>query len=674
MREHGTPDEQSSDGRKRVIIERITPSVDHGRFAIKRVVGEDVFVEADIFADGHDALRCVVQYRGRHEANWREAGMTVLSNDRWRGIFTVTRPGQYFYTVAAWIDGFESWRHDLEKRINLEDIAKALQTGSGLVKAAGDRANAAQHTEDARHLKLWSETLLSDRSIEDRRGFALNIELAGLMARYPDKTLATRYEHEFTIVVDSENARFSSWYEFFPRSPAGDSSRHGTLKECTARLADIAAMGFDIVYLPPIHPIGHTNRKGRNNTLTAEPGDPGSPWAIGDQAGGHKSVHPELGTLEDFRELVENARALEIKIALDIAFQCSPDHPYVKEHPQWFHWRPDGTVQYAENPPKKYQDIYPLNFETDDWQALWEELKSVFEFWIDQGVRVFRVDNPHTKPFPFWEWLIGEIKRKQPDAMFLAEAFTRPKVMYRLAKLGFTQSYTYFTWRNTKWEITRYLDELTQTEVSEFFRPNFWPNTPDILHAYLQFGGRPAFIARLVLAATLSSNYGVYGPPFELLESQPREPGSEEYLNSEKYEIRRWDTDRPDSLKALITRVNQIRRQNPALQQYRNLEFLPVDNDQLICYAKWSKDYSDVIVTFVNLDPYHTQSGWVELPLDELEIDPHHPYQMHDLLNDERYLWNGAHNYIELNPQIGTAHVFKLLRHVRTEHDFEYFL
>ncbi|HEX7027022.1 MAG TPA: alpha-1,4-glucan--maltose-1-phosphate maltosyltransferase [Gammaproteobacteria bacterium] len=666
--------ERTFDGRKRVVIEKITPAVDNGRFPIKRIVGEKVEIEADVFVDGHDILRCGIQFRHQNEKDWREVAMTTLYNDRWNGAFIVTEIGIYLYTVVAWVDDFESWRRDLAKRTNIEDIALALQTGAMLIRAGEERAVAARHNNDAQQLRLWSETLLDDKSIEERRSFALSDELAQLVAAYPDRTLASRHEKEFTVVVDDKQALFSSWYELFPRSVNTPPLRHGTLKECIPRLAEIAAMGFDIVYLPPIHPIGHTNRKGRNNSLITEPGDPGSPWAIGDKAGGHKSVHPELGSLDDFRELVENANNLGLRVALDIAFQCSPDHPYVREHSQWFHWRPDGTVQYAENPPKKYQDIYPLNFETDDWKALWEELKNVFEFWIERGVRVFRVDNPHTKPFPFWEWLIREIKHQYPDVIFLSEAFTRPKVMYRLAKLGFTQSYTYFTWRNTKWEITHYLNELTRGEVREYLRPNFWPNTPDILHAYLQFGGKPAFVSRLVLAATLSSNYGIYGPAFELMEAQPREPGSEEYLDSEKYEIRLWDTDRPDSLSQLITRINQVRRENPALQQYRNLQFFPVDNDQIICYAKWSKDYTDIIITFVNLDPYHTQSGWVELPLDELAIDPHHPYQMHDLLNDERYLWNGANNYIELNPQISQAHIFKLLRHVRTEHDFEYYL
>ena len=433
-------------------------------------------------------------------------------------------------------------------------------------------------------------------------------------------------------------------------------------------------MGFDVLYMPPIHPIGEVKRKGKNNSLEAGKDDPGSPWAIGSKHGGHKSIHPELGTLKDFKDLVKTAKEkYDIEIALDIAFQCAPDHPYVKEHPEWFKWRPDGTVQYAENPPKKYEDIYPINFETEDWRALWEELKSVMEYWADQGIKIFRVDNPHTKSFHFWEWAIEEIKRKHPDTLFLAEAFTRPKVMYNLAKLGFSQSYTYFAWRTNKWELTQYMSELTQSEVRDYFRPNFWPNTPDILHEYLQFGGRPAFVSRLVLASTLSANYGMYGPAFELLENTPREPGSEEYLNSEKYQVRHWELDDPRSLRELIGRINHVRRDNGALQQDWNLAFYPVDNEQIICYGKWNADFSNILVMVVNLDPYHRQSGWVTLPLQELGVDGHHPYQMHDLLTGARYLWNGERNYIELDPDGTQAHVFELLPRVRTERDFDYF-
>jgi starch synthase (maltosyl-transferring) len=440
----------------------------------------------------------------------------------------------------------------------------------------------------------------------------------------------------------------------FPRSCGGG------LKEAQSRLPYIAELGFDVLYLPPVHPIGRTHRKGKNNRPRADPGDPGSPWAIGAEEGGHKSIHPKLGTLEDFEAFLAKAKEYGIEIALDIAFQCSPDHPYVKEHPRWFRWRPDGAVQYAENPPKKYEDIYPIDFETDDWQALWEELKSVFLFWIERGVRVFRVDNPHTKPFRFWEWLITEIKQDHPDVLFLAEAFTRPKIMYYLAKLGFSQSYTYFTWRNERWDLTEYFTELTQTNVREYFRPNPWPNTPDILHEFLQTGGRPAFIIRYILAATLGANYGIYGPAFELCEHLPRESGSEEYLDSEKYQIRNWDLNRPDSLKYLIARVNHIRRQNPALQADQHLRFYSTDNDQLIAYSKTTETLDNIIVVVVNLDPYHAQSGWVELPLKDLQLRAQAPYQMHDLLTGASYTWHGALNYVGLDPYRQPAHVFKV--------------
>jgi starch synthase (maltosyl-transferring) len=434
----------------------------------------------------------------------------------------------------------------------------------------------------------------------------------------------------------------------------------------------VAELGFDVLYLPPIHPIGRVKRKGKNNALDAGPGDVGSPWAIGSDEGGHKAVHPDLGTLDDFHRLVDAARELGIDLALDIAFQCAPDHPYVKEHPDWFTWRPDGTVQYAENPPKKYQDIYPFNFETEDWRGLWEELKSVFEFWIEQGVTVFRVDNPHTKPFPFWEWVVNELKAKHPELIFLAEAFTRPKIMHRLAKLGYTQSYTYFAWRNTKHELMEYFTELAHGPGREYFRPNVWPNTPDILTEYLQHGGRPAFSARLLLAATLGANYGIYGPAFELSERLPREPGSEEYLDSEKYQLRTWDLERADSLRYLIARLNAIRRDNAALQDDGTLEWVTTENNELISYVKATPDLSNMLLMIVNLDPHHAQSGWVDIDLAGLELEADTPYQVHDLLTDARYLWHGKRNYVELPP--GMGHVFAVRRRVRNERDFDYFL
>jgi starch synthase (maltosyl-transferring) len=495
-----------------------------------------------------------------------------------------------------------------------------------------------------------------------------------LMDRYSDRRFAVQYLHELRVSVDREKARYSTWYEMFPRSCAAKPGQHGTFKDCEEQLSHIAGMGFDTLYFPPIHPVGHTNRKGRNNSVSAGPNDPGTPWAIGTAEGGHKAIHPKLGTIEDFHRLIRKADEHGMEIALDLAFQCSPDHPYVKDHPAWFVWRPDGSIQFAENPPKKYQDIYPLNFESDDWQGLWEELKSVVMFWIEQGISVFRVDNPHTKSFYFWEWLIASVKKDHPDVIFLAEAFTRPIVMYQLAKLGFDQSYTYFAWRNTKWELTQYFTELTRSEVNEFFRPNLWPNTPDILTEYLQFGGRPAFMARLVLAATLGASYGIYGPAFELCENQPREPGSEEYLDSEKYELKHWDIDRPGNLGDFIARVNRIRRENPTLQSNSNLEFHPVDNTELICFSKHTDDLSDTVLVVVNLDPHHVHSGWIKLPLEELKLDMRQPYQVHDLLTEARYLWQGARNYVELDPAISPAHIFRLRRRMRTERDFDYYM
>jgi starch synthase (maltosyl-transferring) len=502
---------------------------------------------------------------------------------------------------------------------------------------------------------------------------ALAPELAALMARYAERPFMT-VAPELTVVVDRERARFGAWYELFPRSAATEPGRHGTFRDVEDRLADVAAMGFDVLYLPPIHPIGRAFRKGRNNTPAAGPNDPGSPWAIGAAEGGHTAVHPELGTLEDFRHLLARAVQHDIEIALDIAFQCSPDHPYVREHPEWFRLRPDGTIQYAENPPKKYQDIYPFDFETDHWRELWDELKSVVDFWIEQGVRIFRMDNPHTKPFAFWEWLIPAVKKDHPEVLFLAEAFTRPNVLYRLAKIGFTQSYNYFPWRNSKEELTEFLTEITRAPVREFFGANLWPNTPDILTEYLQFGGRPAFVARLVLAATLGPSYGIYGPAYEQCLNVALAPGREEYLDSEKFEIRPWDPDRDSSLAGLVGRLNRIRRENAAFRTNRNLRFHHVDNDRLIAYSKSTEDRASQVLVVVNLDPNHANAGFVELPLDELRIDPHQPYQVHDLLADRRYLWYGPRNYVELRPEVSQAHVFALRRRVRTEADFDYYL
>jgi starch synthase (maltosyl-transferring) len=658
------------DGRIRAVIDSLSPAVDGGRFPAKRIAGEPVRIEAHCFADGHDQLRVRLRW------NADETDMAAQGNDVWIAEFTPAVPGRYRCEVSAWVDHFESWRKELERREDLADVRVALQVGAALALEAAARARG----DDAANLAGWA-SLLRDRAKDESsappdmsslKALALDPAKASLVARYPDTRLAASASIE--IAVDRKRAAFSSWYELFPRSTAPDPTRHGNFKDVEARLPYVAEMGFDVLYFPPIQPIGRVNRKGVNNTLAAQPGDVGSPWAIGSAEGGHKEILPELGSLEDFRRLNARARSLGMEIALDIAFQCAPDHPYVRAHPDWFKHRPDGSVQYAENPPKKYQDIYPFDFETDDWRALWEELKNVIEFWIGEGVRIFRVDNPHTKAFAFWEWAINEIQRATPDAIFLAEAFTRPKVMHRLAKLGFTQSYTYFTWRNTKRELTEYFTELAQGPGTQYFRPNVWPNTPDILQETLQSGLRAVFAARLVLAATLSANYGIYGPTFELMESVPREPGSEEYLNSEKYQLRHWSIDRPDSLRSLIARMNRVRRENAALQSDRSLEFCAVENESLIAYHKSDEATGNIVLTVVNLDPHHVQSGWLELDLGSLELDPDQPYQVHDLLSEQRYQWRGGRNFVMLDPARLPAHVFVLRRHLRSEHDFDYFV
>jgi starch synthase (maltosyl-transferring) len=659
-----------ADGRARAVIENIAPSVDDGRFPIKRTVGEVVVVEADVFADGHDAVRCMLCFRREDDSDWHEVEMRPVGNDRWSGQFQVEELGRYRYMVVAWVDRFQTWRRELARRKDPEDILVALKVGAQILDEAAHLAAA----EDAANLRSAAERLRSCKEAESGRDLALEADLDVLASRYPDRRFERRCDREFSVVADSTLARFGAWYELFPRSVAPTAGHHGTIRDLIAHLPYVASMGFDVLYLPPIHPIGRVRRKGPNNELIAGPDDPGSPWAIGAREGGHDAIHPELGTVEDFAELATTARELGIALALDIAFQCAPDHPYVAERPQWFRARPDGSVQYAENPPKKYEDIYPFDFESDDWDSLHRELTKVVMDWADRGVRVFRVDNPHTKAFSLWERLIEEVKSSYPEAIFLAEAFTRPKVMHRLAKLGFTQSYTYFAWRNTKWELTQYLEELTGHSSREYLRPNLWPNTPDILTEYLQFGGRAAFMTRLLLAATLGANYGIYGPAYELMESEPREPGSEEYLDSEKYQIRRWDLERPDSLRPFITSINRIRRENPALHGDWSLRFLDIDNEQLIAYCKSTPDLSNVIVVVANLDPHNAHEGWLTLPLDDLGLDAETAYRMQDLLGGGNFLWRGARNFVRLDPEGAAAHVFRLRRRVRTERDFDYFM
>jgi len=630
--------------------------------------------------------------------------MRAEPNDVWRARFTPPVPGLYRFTVVAWVDPLESWRSEFSRREDPDDLRMAALIGARLIKLTAARAARA----DAEPLDDWARRLeaLAGASpgagatrvkgaapvkggaevngaaglqgaapatdLESIRRTALDERLFALAGRYADRSLAARAARP--LRVDPPRAGFSAWYEMFPRSAAAEPGRHGSFRDVALRLPYVAELGFDVLYFPPIHPIGRVNRKGANNALAAAPGDVGSPWAIGAAEGGHKEILAELGTLEDFRELLASARGLGLDIALDLAFQTAPDHPYTASHPAWFKHRPDGSVQYAENPPKRYQDIYPFDFESEDWRGLWIELKSIIDFWIDQGVWIFRVDNPHTKAFAFWEWVIDTVKRVHPEVLFLAEAFTRPKVMRRLAKLGFSQSYTYFTWRNSKSELTEFFSELAHGESSGYLRPNLWPNTPDILHEMLQSGLRAVYAARLVLAATLSANYGIYGPAFELMESTAREPGSEEYQNSEKYQLRHWDLDRPDSLRSLITRLNHIRRDNPALQSDRTLRFCRIDNDQLIAYLKSDPDSGNVVVSVVNLDPHNPQSGWLEfedaLPPDSVD----RPYQAHDLLSDQRFRWQGPRNFVRLDPGQAAAQVLRIRRHLRSEHDFDYFL
>ena len=640
------------------MIEGVWPELDGGRFPIKRIPGEEVRVEADVFADGHDLVSAVLRYRPVTDPEPREVPMLPLGNDRYVATFAVDGLVEHRYSIAAWIDRFGTWNRDVRAKLDAEvDVGVDLLVGAQLVADAATRASG----EDRALLKEYAQRLGGDDEV-DAESAAVAGRLADLMTRYPDRRGETVYEHELSVTVDPPKANFSAWYELFPRSASSVPGRHGTLRDVIARLPYVERLGFDVLYLPPIHPIGHGRRKGPNNTPSRDPSDPGSPWAIGAAEGGHTAVHPDLGSMEDLERLVREARARGIDVALDIAFQATPEHPWVSEHPEWFRHRPDGSIQHAENPPKVYEDIYPIDFETTDRRGLWEALRDVFLFWCGHGVRFFRVDNPHTKPFAFWEWAIAEVRDEHPDTVFLAEAFTRPKVMHRLAKLGFTQSYTYFAWRNTKWELEEYLRELTQPPDIEFFRPNFWPNTPDILHETLQTGGRPAFALRFVLAATLSSNYGIYGPAYELQEHVPREPGSEEYRDSEKYEIRSWDLERPDSLRPLIEKVNAIRREHPALHGNRSLRFHGVSNDAMLCYSKRTPDGSDVILCVVNLDPFEVRSGWTGLDLGELGVADGEPFEVDDLLNGPTYVWQGPSNFVQLDPRGEPAHVFRVRR------------
>jgi len=652
----------------RVVITAVQPRLDGGRWPIKRTLGETVEVTAGVIVDGHDRLAVELLYR-HADAPESIVRMTPRHNDEYRGAFSVSTLGLHTYRVRAWVDRFGTWQDQFRRRVEggepEAELKSELLDGAALLRTAAAHAGGSARQQ----LLAYAEAFEAG---EVAAAFEASVVS---LARDHDPREGAVESEPLSVDADPVLARFGAWYEFFPRSAGDDPEHHATLDEAAERLPRIKDLGFDIVYLPPVHPIGRAFRKGKDNNPVAEPGEPGSPWAIGGDggdgtAGGHKSVHPDLGGIEAFDRFVARAEALGLKVALDIAFQTSPDHPYVTDHPEWFKHRPDGTIRYAENPPKKYQDVYPFDFVTDAWPALWEELRSVFTFWIDHGVRIFRVDNPHTKAFAFWAWCLGSLRAENPDLIFLAEAFTRPKIMYTLAKLGFNNSYTYFTWRNTKDELQTYLHELTQTDVAEFFRPNFWPNTPDILHAYLVHGGRPAHVIRLVLAATLSPVYGLYGPPFEHVFNK-QHPAREEYADNEKYEIRAWNWEDPNSLQGFIRRLNRIRRENAALHELRNLRFLPVDNPHLLAYSKQSGD--SLILCLVTLDPFQPQEGRLHLPLADFQLSDERAFQVHDLIGGERFFWHGAHHHIRLDPHVLPARIFRILRRIRTETDFEYF-
>ena len=656
-------------GRQRVVIEHVRPQVDRGRFAAKATAGDLIEVSAEIFGDGHDAVAADLCHRRAGESAWSRTPMRKGSGDRFVAAVEAAELGAIEFTIEAWIDRYESWRHGtLRKAEAGQELSVERQIGAALLEEAVAQAVDVD-PEDASALTAAVAELSGGADLAD----LLSEELSEQVRRHLPRRYVSQLDRVLRIEIERPLARFSAWYELFPRSTSPEPGRHGTFDDVIARLPYVASMGFDILYLPPIHPIGQTFRKGPNNAPAAGPGDVGSPWAIGAAEGGHTAVHPDLGTIKDFERLVTAAREARLEIALDIAFQCSPDHPWVTEHPEWFAHRPDGTIQYAENPPKKYQDVYPFDFETEDYEGLWRALADVFRFWIDHGVTIFRVDNPHTKPFDFWEWLIAEIRRETPQAIFLSEAFARPNVMYQLAKLGFSQSYNYFPWKNSRHELVEFYTEVTTPDIRAFYRPSSWVNTPDILNAYLQVGGRSGSAIRLILAATLSASYGVYGPVFELVETRAREPGSEEYLDSEKYQLRTWDLDAGGSLRPLCARVNAIRKSNPALQRDDSLRFHDCTTEQIICYSKTTPERDNVILVACNVDPHHRHSGWVELDLDALGLEHDATYQVHELLTGSRYLWTGPRNYVSLDPHESPAHIFRVMRRTRTERDFEYF-
>ncbi len=674
-------------GQSRVVIEKISPELDGGQFPIKALLGDVIAVEADVFADGHDYLTVVLLYKHTDDPAWTETAMTLLGNDRWGASFIVERQGRYVYTIESWVDHPASWQHEIHlkvadgQRIPSELLAGAQYLDGMLVRAGGERGGEGGKAEkgkkggkgkkgtasidepaDVKALREMASLFRDETRYDEAVSVAESDQFTFYANRYPDRQHPTRYVHELGVEVDRARAGFSTWYCLFPRSASRHEGRHGTFQDVEALLPRISGMGFDVLYLPPIHPIGTSHRKGKNNSVLCQPGEPGVPYGIGSAEGGHDAIHSELGTVEDFKHLIAIAANYGMEVAMDLAIQCSPDHPWAKDHPEWFKKRPDGTIQYAENPPKKYQDIYPVNFETEDWKNLWDELKRVLLVWASWGVRIVRVDNPHTKPFGFWEWVIAEVKREFPDMLFLSEAFTKPKVMQELAKRGFAHSYTYYTWRNTRAELQDYMTELTQTNgrpdaMAYYFRPNFWPTTHDINPYSLQSGHEPQFLIRYFMAATLSSNYGIYGPSFELMEHVPF-PNKEEYLNSEKYEIRLWDWEKTNKLTYLITLVNRIRHENAALQTTNNITFCTVSDDTIMAYLKVSGTNRLLIV--VNTDAYNRRAGMVQVPIWQLGIGHDQPYTVHDLLTGAYYTWQGDQNYVELDPYVLPMHLLRI--------------
>jgi starch synthase (maltosyl-transferring) len=650
----GTPSPELA---KRISITEVRPHLSRGRYAIKRIVGEALRVEADIVKEGHDKLAAVIRYRQLPAGEWREVPMTYSYNeDEWSGTIPLDAVGTTEYTVAAWTDRYASWVDELSRKVGAGvAVASEILEGAAMIEETAGRVGG----ELAIVLNAYADRLRSAEHGLEAVAVAQTPELVGMMHDQAQPDDLTEFFTALRVTVDRERARFAAWYELFPRSQGSVPGEATTLREAIDRLPAVRAMGFEILYIPPIHPIGVTNRKGRNNSLVAQPGDPGSPWAIGNEYGGHDAVNPELGTLEDWKAFVRAANELGMEIALDFAIQCSPDHPYVREHPEWFRRRPDGTIKYAENPPKKYEDIVAIDMWCDDYVNLWQELRRVVFHWIDTGVRAFRVDNPHTKPIAFWEWLIGEVQREHPGVIFFAEAFTRPKKLQELAKIGFTESYHYFTWRNTRQELEEYLTELTTTEQAEFLRPNFFANTPDILTDYLQTGGRPAFKVRVALAATMSPSYGIYSG-FELVEHAPLHPGKEEYLDSEKYEIKGRDWNAPGNIIAYITRLNAIRQQNPALHLWTNIAFHNPDNENIIAYSKVSPDGSNRLLIIANLDPFQAHSAWITLDGAALGLDASSRYVVHDLLTGARWPWQGTTGWVYLDPHDEPVHLFRI--------------